>query len=266
MNKTIVIVAVSLLIVSGIGAVVYLRRAASPDNTQPVKRPAPQVNIIPISERPYVTLAPLNSRNDVQFTLHNLNKPAESVELALEYTHFYQDNPLEDAAFHHYDITDTPLVETIFLGSKSAGGSITYHTNPIGGIMRLEFANQDYALENPWRYYDDGTDYDQLSTSDGKFQVELVDPITNPKVIVMQSPGLPAEIDGEILTSPYVITTVSELPDTDADISLRLSAASPTATIYGWDGNDWNAYDTIVDDKTLTTTGPLVSTYVAVSQ
>ncbi|MFC1654046.1 hypothetical protein ACFL1M_04330, partial [Patescibacteria group bacterium] len=167
-----------------------------------------------------------------------------------------------DAVLYTFDIDETPFVQEAFLGSKSAGGHTTYHDDVIGGTMTLDFADEDYALEVPWRYIDTQTNYDQLSTSDGRFQAALEDPIRRNKVIIMETSGLPGKVSGDVLAGPYFIGTVGNLPDTTAEISIRASEESETATIMGWDGEEWIEYESTVDGKTVSASGDLVSTYI----
>lgn len=81
-----------------------------------------------------------------------------------------------DAVLKETPLTSDLQKEEIFLGSKSAGGHITYHEDVIGGTYTLNFENEDYALEESWRYSDAEKSYLEFSTSDGFFQVKLDKP------------------------------------------------------------------------------------------
>jgi len=84
------------------------------------------------------------------------------------------------------------------------------------------------------------------------------------KVLIMQSPGVPGKVKGSVNSGVYYIGSVGDLPDTTAEIKIRLDEESANATIMGWDGTDWIQYNTSVDGKTASAKGNLVSTYVVV--
>lgn len=232
-----------------------------PVANQPASTPPPKpVNLINTTDRPFVTLQPLTARNDIQLVIHDLKKPADEVEVTLEYD---RNKGVLDAVLRHFTLSKVPYTDKLFLGSESAGGHVTYHEDVIGGLLRLEFAGEtEYALEVPWRYDDTAKTYSQLSTADAKFQVTLKDPIKQSKVIVMQSPGLPKNVDGTVLAGPYLIRTVGSLPKTTAQVSIRLPEESQTAKMNGWDGTKWTALETKIEGKTVSTNSPLYDVYI----
>jgi hypothetical protein len=259
MHKQIIVGVVALLLVGG-GVYAFTRKPEAEIVAPPSKKPKKAVNLIPLEERPYVTIQPLQARNMLEVTIHDLKKKAKSVEVTLEYD---RNKGVLDAVLNSFSLDKTPLIEQMFLGSKSAGGATTYHDDVIGGSVTLDFSDEDYALEVPWRYDDTKTSYDALSTTDGKFQIKFDKPLKTAKVLVMQSPGLPTEAKGKVLSGPYFVGIVGDLPDSTAEVKLRLSEESNSATIYGLVDGKWVAYETVSDGKTATAKGALVSTYIA---
>lgn len=261
-NKRIIIIiaaVVGALLVAGI-----LYAVTSSDSSEneaeitPTPVPEP-VNIIPVKDRPYVTLQPLTARNQLELVIHDLKTPADSVEVILEYD---RNEGVWDAVLKNFTITDLPLVEPLFLGSKSAGGHITYHDDVIGGNLTLQLrGDEPYALKTPWRYDDKEVSYQELSTSDGKFQVELDEPIRANKVVVMQSPGLPENLDGEVIAGPYLFRFVQDLPEGTATVKIRTSDVVESPTLYGWDGENWQEIDASLEDKTLTAQTEIFQVY-----
>lgn len=261
MNKKLLIIGVILLVLLAGGIAWFLSRSSSAPTPKAKKKPTPQINLIPLKDRPYITLQPLSGRNQLEFTIHTLPKKAKTAELTLEYD---RNKGVLDAVLYQFTLSKVPFVSQAFLGSKSAGGHTTYHEDVIGGNVTLVFEDDDYALEVPWRYDDTQTEYKQLSTTDGKFQLELANPVTQPKVIVMETSGLPADVKGEVIAGPYFVSTVGTLPTTTATIHIRLNETVEKATIVGWDGTNWVEYKTSLEGKTASATGPLVSTYVVI--
>lgn len=264
-KKLIFLVSIIALLVLGAFYFINRQRSSLADQSTPLEPtsvPLP-VNLLPVAKRPFVTLEPLPGRNELQLTIHNLPEPADSVEVTLEYD---RNKGVLDAVLKQFPLTNLPLIETLFLGSKSAGGATTYHDDVIGGSMTLKFKGSNpYTLKVPWRYSDTQKSYAQLSTTDAFFQVDLEKPITQTKVIVMQSPGAPEALPGELIAGPYLIRTVGPLPVTTATVALRLPSESPSATLYGWDETNWLKLEATIEGKTVKYSGPLYSVY-AVTQ
>jgi hypothetical protein len=263
-KRTITIALIILVILIGVGGVVLARR--SNNDTQVVRRPTPPpepVNIIAVSERPYVSLQPLTSRNNLELIIHDLKLPADSLEVTLEYD---RNKGVLDAVFKQLSLAKIPFIDTLFLGSKSAGGHTTYHDDVVGGKLLLKFTGDNrYALEVPWRYDDTQRQYAEFSTADGYFQIVFATPIRQAKMLAMQSPGLPENLEGEVIAGPYLLSTVGPLPAISADVTLRLTRQSDSVELYGWDGDEWQSIeDFTLEDRTLSATSPLYQVFVAI--
>jgi hypothetical protein len=248
-----------VVLVLVIGILLLKKNTPPSPSNGPAPTPAPPVNVIPFKDRPYAVLAPLVGRNELSFTFPTLPKKAESVEVTLEYD---RNKGVLDAVLKQFSLKKMPFNETVFLGTQSAGGHITYHEDVIGGTMTLSFIGADtYALKVPWRYDDTQKEYQDLSTSDGFFQATLTDPIKQPKVIVMQSPGAPPGLPSDPVAGPYVIRAVGPLPKTQATIKIRLHDDLTGATLWGYNGDTWTKVTSTYADKTVTGTTPLVDAY-----
>lgn len=257
--------AATFVLVTLIGVFAIRGKSSTPEEPQPRQRQTLEqpINQIDISERPYVELQPLVGRNQVQLTIHSLKLDADEVEVILEYD---RNRGVMDAVLRQFPLTDFPHREMLFLGSRSAGGHITYHDDVIGGTLRLNFSgSNDYILEVPWRYDDSQPQYSRLSTSDGFFQIELATPIYQRKVVVMQSPGLPQEIDGEVLAGPYLVRSVGNLPNTQVDLTIRLPQANSDVVLMGWNGDEWREIPAEVEGRSLTAEADLLDAYVVIT-
>jgi hypothetical protein len=259
-NKQVLGISLALLMLVAVIGMLKPGRAEDDSGAKPTPKPEP-VNVIPVSQRPYVTLQPKSARNQLELIIHDLKLPAEAVEVTLEYD---RNKGILDAVLRNFSLDTIPLVEALFMGSESAGGHITYHDDVVGGLLHLEFeGDESYALEVPWRYDDTQTEYSQISTADQKFQVELTKPIKTSKVLVMQSPGLPLEAEGEVIAGPYLFRTPGSLPDTDITVKFRLPEATSEAKLLGFDGAAWQPLEATVDGKQLTATEvPVYEVYV----
>ena len=238
------------------------KKTASPQPTPKPKLVLPS-NIIPVSERPFVTISPTGAR-EVVLTIGSLKKSAESVDFELQYSA----GEKEEAAIGSLDLAKgkDQWSKTILLGSKSGGGKITYHENVTGGTLALTFYNENYKISNDWAYIDNRKPTALFTSRDGKFSVDTGKLLKSmPYVIVYQNPGLPSAITGTVLAGPYSVSGTSSLPTGMVTISMRLSDAKK-ATIYGWTGKEWKTFPTTVDGKSATAKADLVQSYIAVEK
>ena len=234
------------------------------DEQKPVAEstPKPKVNLIDIKERPYVSLQPLQSRNELQFVISNLPKKASSVEVILEYD---RNKGVLDAVLKNFSLPAIPYADKLFMGSKSSGGHITFHEDVIGGTLTLNFTGpENYSVQVPWRYDDTQPHYTQVATADQKFQMVLDKPFRTPKIVIMQSPGLPSPVDGTLVAGPYLIRGVGPLPVMDAKLTIHLPQTEEGYKLMGFNGQKWQQFDSVLEGRTLTATVPLVETYVVI--
>lgn len=235
---------------------------------KPKPTPKPEinepVNIIDVGERPYISLSPRNDGKEVTLSLHNLPKAASEMEYELE----YQSGSQLRGAFGSIDLTSPsyPVDTDVLLGSCSAGGACSYDEDVQGGTLILKFrADSNYALKNEWRYQPTNDARGQFSSRDSKFQLDAGKALNNSNyVITMQTSGLPAEIDGNLISGPYGLYASNSLPsDGVGELTMRLSEDSESATIYGWDGTKWVAFETTLDGKSATAEVDLLEVYIA---
>ncbi len=247
-----------VLTLAGCGKKTTNNNAATPAPT-----PKVSVNIIDIKDRPYVTLQPLTDRNMLEFVVHQLPKKADDVEVLLEYD---RNKGVLDAVLKNFKLSQIPYVDKLFLGSKSSGGATTYHDDVIGGTLTMTFAagKESYAVQVPWRYDDTQPRYTQFATSDQRFQLTLDEPFRTPKIVVMQSPGLPAALPGTVLAGPYLVRGVGPLPEVQGKLIIRLSEENTKAKLYGFNGQKWQELSSTIEGRTLTATVPFIETYVVI--
>jgi hypothetical protein len=169
---------------------------------------------------------------------------------------------VEDAVLKSFSLSTVPSINKIFLGSKSAGGHTTYHDDVIGGDLTMTFSGEeeDYSLRVPWRYDDTQQRYSQIATRDRYFELVLDEPYRTPKILVMQSPGLPAPVDGQVLAGPYLVRGVGILPNLTGQLTMRLPQAEPEAKLVIFNGQTWQTQEDNhrhITDHIITATVPL---------
>lgn len=211
----------------------------------PINEP---INVIDLSERPYVSLSPRNDGRELTLTIHTLPKPAEEMEYELE----YQAGSLLQGAFGSVDLSKSLPIETkILLGSCSAGGSCSYHEDVKGGSLTLKFrADENYALKTEWRFVDLSQEDEALSSRDAKFSLDITDQVISSNyAIVAQTSGLPSPLDTQVTAGPYGLFFSQNESLKSANLTLRLTIDSDSVAIKSWDGQQWQSLDTSTSDK-----------------
>ena len=230
------------------------------EETGTQNKPIEQVNLILVDERPYVSILPDQKGRNLVFTLHDLKKPAQKAELEVE----YQSGTQLQGAFLSFKLSALPDSQDMLLGSCSAGGKCSYHENVTGGNILLRFTGDEkYFLKSDWAFIENKDEEEIFSSQDSKFRIEGVGLANISHGVILQSPGLPENVDQELLSSPYSVGLITS-PKGKISVSLRLSQETDTATILGWDGKQWQTLDTTVAEKVATATDELYDAYVAV--
>ncbi len=264
-----------LMLIGGIIAVVVLlgggglawkmisKKPAAPVEQQPKKRrvSAPE-NVIPVAERPYMQIAPLADGRNLVMIVKSLPKTATEVEYELE----YQAGSLLQGAFDTIKLETVPAQKQVLLGSCSAGGACTYHTDVKGGSLLLRFSGvEDYVLKSDWRYFDNKAKETAVGSKDAKFQLDAPTLATQRYMVVYNSPGYPEGLKGTPVSDPYSLATSSPLTGTGA-LTMRANEEGSLA-IMGWDGKAWQEIKGTVEGKTVTASAaPLLELYIVVKK
>lgn len=265
MKKSILIPIVLLVIAAiGTGAWFFTRQPEEvlPEPTPVKKRISEPVNQIPVSERPYLQIIPLADGHNIKLQVNNLKKPAGEMAYELE----YQAGSLLQGVFGQLTLTNTPKTsDAILLGSCSAGGACTYHEDVKGGTLLARFSNQDdtYALKSDWKYIDGANSETKFSSKDAKFQLSSGN-LTGRYLIILNSPGYPEDAPGEIVSEPYSLASSANLSGT-AELTIRANEVGENLKIAGYDGSQWQLFESEVEDKMVSAQVELLPFYAVVS-
>lgn len=201
------------------------------------------LNELAVKDRPFVTLVPHSTNKLFTFVGINLDKATES-SLDIE----YQSGDLLKGVSAN---VDTPIpnhfIKAIILGSCSTGGKCSFDKDLKSGTtkLRLKYAGQDAInlLKGDFTFI-----LGQSNLPDGKVQFEASKANIKDNLILMNSFGLPKQLDKEISLYPVIISSTS-----DKAISGKLtltSAEAKSAMIF--DGVDYKPLTTSVNDGKLT--------------
>jgi len=266
-----------LLVASIIGGILILatavlawrffsNRPTEQASQEPVKRKVTEpVNIIPVAERPYLQLIPQTNGRNVELVVSEVKKPASSMEFELE----YQAGSLLQGAFGAVDISSLPASEEIMFGSCSAGGACTFHTDIKGGTLLSRFEGaegaQSYAVKQEWRYFDNASKLTEVASKDAKFQLESKDISSQRYLIVYNTPGFPgteADLPGTLVSEIYSLAGSSQMKGLGT-LTIR-AAQEGDLTVIGFDGTEWQTFETTVDGKSATAEVSLLEAYAVV--
>lgn len=252
-----------LIIVAGIFAYSKMNSKTTDENAQPTtkKKVVAPTNVIPVAERPYVEIDPVDARN-IQIVVNTTKKDADSVDYEIE----YQTESSLEGAQGNIELGTLPATAKVLLGSCSAGGACRYHTGVVGGTVLLKFNGAaNYSLKQEWNYLDNSKKGTQFSSKDAKFQIDSKDLATQQTLIIYNSPGFPGELPGTPISDPYSITGLSALKG-KAELTMRATEEAANAEIMGWDGKAWKAFTSKVDGKTVTASVDLMPLYIVVKK
>lgn len=274
MKKPALIIGAILLVVVGIVAIKALKKPATQkasDNT-PIELP---LNTLPLSERPYITLAPDSTGRSLDLTVAGAPTTTD-----LEYELIYQaDGKQEGAIGTLYLKTEKqPLTKSILLGSKSGGGKVTYHEGVTGGSFTVTYGLPAQAgetrLKESWNFLKFNPLDPTISSTDGKFSVTL-DKTALKKdqmIIIMKSFGYP-QLEGKVVAGPYHYSTQTPVKG-NVTVSIKLPAGEHVnPTLYGYDGKTlpaqagWSKLTSKLSDDTVTaTTTSSFSTFLVTAE
>jgi hypothetical protein len=266
-KQTMIIIAaiLGILVVVGAGVGIYSLTKKQPadqttDTTTKKKKKLENYNVIPVEERPYLTIRPSDGGRNIFLSVNEVKKTADSVEFELE----YQAGELLQGAFGQLPLTTLPSQKDILLGSCSAGGKCTYHTDVQGGSIITRFAGaNEYALKNDWRYIDNKTKDPTAASKDAKFQVESPELAKQKYLIVTNSPGYPGTLPGTPISDIYVLAAPAKITG-QLTVTIRGTEDASTAKLAVYDGTSWKTVTGKAEEKSLSATADFADAYVLV--
>ena len=126
------------------------------------------INVLPLEERPFITLSPDSTGRSLDIALSGAPKEGE-----LEYEMIYAASGKQEGALGSIFLGSEkePIVKSILLGSKSGGGKITYHEGVTGGSITVTYA--ETRLKESWNYLHFKPEDPSISSTDVRFSVDL---------------------------------------------------------------------------------------------
>lgn len=219
------------------------------------------VNVIDVSERPYLQISPLADGRNVEILVKEVKKPANELEYELE----YQAGSLLQGAFGAIMLDTIPAKATILLGSCSAGGACTYHQDVQGGTLLTRYTGvENYALKSEWNYIDNSTRATKAVSKDEKFSLTSTDLGTQRYIVVFNTPGYASGLTGTPVSDPFSLAVSSTLRGT-GQLSITANEEGELE-IMGYNGSTWQSFPTEVSGTTATAEVDLMEQYIVVKK
>ena len=263
MKKKLPIIILVLVLILGSGAFIFLRKDKNVEEETTVtkKKISQPVNIIEVSERPYMTLEPSADGHHITISVEELKKEA----LSLDYEMEYQTGSMLQGFQGLLTLDSLPVSEKKLFGSQSAGGAITYHEDIKGGNLLAEFDGpDDYAVKSAWRYFTNSDKETEFSSQDTKFSISNADLARYSYVVIYNSPGYPGEIKAELASDPYTVRAERSLKSLSSNFDVSIRSSEENVVIMGYDGAEWTEMETSVTDGIANASGAFMDVYVLV--
>jgi hypothetical protein len=263
-KKTLLIISGAVVVVGALVARVLLKQPATKVTTtggdDTVELP---INVIPVSERPYLTLSPDKTGHSLDIAVSGAPQTG-----TMEYELIYNASGKQEGALGTIMLTaeKAPIVKSILLGSRSAGGATTYHEGVTGGSLTVTYG--ETRLKESWNFLSFDSQDPTASSVDGKMRLTFpAKGLKNgDRVVTMKTFGLPVPLpEGTtLLSGPYHYAT-SQAVKGSVQISLKLGTGDHAgATLYEWSGSTWKKLTAKLDGDTLSASAT-GSTFVVVS-
>jgi hypothetical protein len=255
MKKSALISLVIVAILALIGIIWYTQKSKdknfSTDEEPTVELP---LNVLPLSERPFITLSPDSTGRSLDIALSGAPTEGE-----MEYEMIYSASGKQEGALGSIFLASEqqPIVKSILLGSKSGGGKITYHEGVTGGSITVTYG--ETRLKESWNYLHFNPEDPSISSTDVRMSIDLAKTalkkdsvIITMKTFGYDKAGLP---DGaKVVSGPYGYFTQTPIKGS-AKVSLKLPAGEHTnPTLYEWDGKTWKKLTSKLDGDTVSAT------------
>lgn len=259
-KKLLIILPIILIVI--IGTIFLLNKnkgtekVAEPTSTK--KKIQSPVNVIAVAERPYMRLEPSADGHYITIIIEEIKKSATELDYEME----YQTGSMLQGFGGLIKLDKVPVSEKKLFGSQSAGGAITYHEDIKGGNLLAQFAGtENYAVKSAWRYFTNSDKATTFSSQDTKFSITNQSLNKYSYIVIYNSPGYPGEVEGELLSDPYVIAAEKSLKllSSNFEISIR---SSEDGKIMGYDGSKWQEMNSTYESGVVKASGPIMDVYL----
>jgi len=265
-----IVIFIIILVFLGGGFLAYKKFVKKPSTEEKkavVSKKKPQVNLIDLEKRPYVTLVPREDGREVSMTITKTHFGEDKVEYELE----YQAGTMIQGAFGRIDFSEEPLPVTkkLLFGSCSKG-KCKYDEDVSGGSLTLYFkGSEDYAVKGEFTIGQTGEKEGVFSSRDAKISLDVGEKglSAGTFVIVSSTIGLPEEVEGKVLAGPVGFFTANSVKINQATLSFKgINEDLDKVKVLGWVNSQWQVYEAVKEEDGISSQVDSLGTFVLVSE
>lgn len=280
MQKKQLIILISIISLIVIGAGVWLIKAKLGKSqnpaqetaiTKPKKRLSPPQNVLPLAERPVVSLQPFTQAGGrfVSIQVQEMHTPASQAEYEIIYdvanvsavgangaklaVPANEQEGGQQAFMGELSLETLPTKTNNRFGTCSAGGACINHEVKQGMLVINFNAESPYGVSSPWYYFQTGSQ--EIAIDDFSLNLSSDTFKKSNDFLLMQAMGLPAGLTNEVISLPDAESkdngsrpfawqlrfTTTPQPGT---MKVTLPKEHSQAVLHVYDGKNW----TVVND------------------
>jgi hypothetical protein len=243
----------------------------------PTRPKIENINQLLLEQRPYILIEPKSKTRPqdlgywITVSFYNDNiKNYTGVDYDVE----YQAGTLIQGFRHSLDFSkeEPPYSKESFFGSESRG-KYYYHENMIGGNIVFQLFKKDGsydALKTNFNIQSMEEKQGVFTSNDVKAVLKVGDNeiADNVWIVIASTLGLPAPIEGEIISEPYGFYAHQPIEFKEATLTVKSSKDLTNAQILGWDSDneEWVEYETTIKDSEAEAEIDSLGTYILVNK
>ena len=267
--KKILVIFIILAILTGGGFFAYqkfFQKEKAEETKKVITKKKPQINLLELEKRPFVILLPRIDGHELFVTIDGLKMGEDSVEYELE----YQAGTMLQGAFGRIDFQEEPVPVTkkLLLGSCSKG-KCKYDEDVSGGSLTLYFeGKEDYGVKGEFTLNKMSEKKGVFSSKDEKISLDVgkTGLASGTFVVVLDTIGLPEEINTKVLAGPIGFFTASEQSIKKATLTFKEIKEDITdAKILCWNEKEWQEYEVETEGEEASAQIGQLGTFILVS-
>lgn len=263
MKKIYFLIPLIILLIAGLWFFVLKK-----PQTNEEKRVSPagieEVNVLPIEERPYMTLTPTADGHFLDLVIVD-PRGYKSVDYEFE----YQAGTSIKGGIGSFDFTKEPPFEKRNLLGTQSKNDYYFDENVSGGSFTFRFLNgKKETLKTDFTLQEAKAQAGRFTSRDLKVILDVGEKglPDNTFVVITQTLGMPEKATGEILAGPYGFFTAEKKEVSSASLTFQSKKDLTGAKILAWNGNKWEeiTQGLKVEEGKITAQVSQLTTYVVV--
>lgn len=252
------------IILAGLIFFISTKRASdtAPGEQIPKRRVEP-INKLAIKDRPFVILTPRADGREVTLLIDNVTN-ATSAEYELE----YQAESLIQGVFGTIDLTEEPqpISKDLLFGSCSKG-KCRFDEGVTGGSLTIRFdgGTEVYVLKSDFNLQLMADRKGVFTSKDIKAKLDVGTGLASDTyMIIINTMGLPAQVEGEIIAGPYAFLAATSPTLRGAELTIQSKEDLTDAQLLFWTGSAWSELEAEVSEGKITAPVTSLGTFVVV--